>query len=238
MPLPTPGQSPTDPFSTRRPPILAAAALFLFTANADRYEVAVIDGEPELVPVLSRHVIAPGFHGISTRPDQPFDPALDTEAFRARLARKGEVVIGQSLAVPKDCLPPGATEGGYHREMLVYESAGATQPVTHHQEVWQLVEVDNQNRALLSYDLARYTRWRLWLRNQGHAPAPSAYIKRRLTNEADTKVLRLRETPSADAALKAQKVDAAQAQAEVIRSAHAAARPKGKPPKAEAASAA
>ena len=100
------------------------------------------------------------------------------------------------------------------------------------------MEVDNQNRAILSYDTERYTRWRLWLRNQGHAPAPSAYIKRRLTNEADTKVLRLRETPSADSALKAQKVDAAQAQADVVHNAHTAARPKGKAPKVDAASAA
>lgn len=232
MPLPTGGHQTADPFGATSPPVLSPDPLFLLSASADRYEVIVINGEPELVPILSRHPIAPGFNGITTRPKMDFDPSEDTEAFRAKLARKGEVVIPLTLNVPRACLPPGAPEGGYLRRMEVKPHVNATKTITHHHEVWETITAGRKGAAQRDYNQPLFAAWRLWLRDEGHVPGPSEAVKTRLIRAAETGLTQRRTTPSADANLKAEQIAAAQARLELAQNAHSAARPKaGKPPK-------
>jgi hypothetical protein len=210
---------PVDPLAAAEYPVADPPPLFVYTASADRYEVVVVDDVPELLPLLARHVVAPGFHGIAAPPDRAFDPSQDTGRFIDRLRLRGEQVLSASDWVPAKCLRPGTAQGGYLREIMVRPNPAAP-PVRGYVDAWTwLVRPRRGHVAEQRFDAAGYNRWRLHLRREGLVPAASEDMLVRLEHDARQRVARLEALPFPDPEVRRQRI--ADAEANLRRVLHA-----------------
>lgn len=191
MPLPS---DSVNPLASAPVLVLTPAHPFVLSAHPDRYKVVMVDGEPELLPELARHVLHPGMHGVANKPGQDFDTASDTDAFRLKLASRGEHIVDPQIQIPTNLLPSGVGPGGYIRQITVRPSTTSTKRAPHFYEAWLTYTAPAFSGAPLStWHIEPYNRWLRWLRDEGHIPAASEAVRARLQANA-TQTLQRRRT--------------------------------------------
>lgn len=202
-----------DPLGEAEYALATPAPLFVFSASPHRYELHTVDGKAVLLPLLSKHTIASGYHGIAPPAGESYDAQRDSAAFRERLRSRGEHILDAGAQIPKNVLPDWQSPGGYLRRVMVRPSKGA-EPVASYLDAWTRL-LPGRRRDMpydQVFDREGFNAWRLYLAFSGAVPAASLELRERLVREAQAKVERLQATSFADPEIRRQRVEAALAE--------------------------
>ena len=131
------------------------------------------------IPMLIRHVLAPGVNGVRTlrRGEEP------QSAYKASVAKfrdEGYVHLDPSIDVPPEYLPEGVPAGGYVRTM---PSRGqrSGRAGAYYFEAWDVPQRTNRNdEQKFVYDHPKHEAWCAWLVTSGQIVPPDEYTTSRI----------------------------------------------------------
>ena len=190
---------------------------FILAHSPGDWEAAIVDGVPTWIPVLYAVPIRPGVCGVRTlsRYEQPEQAVRDAIRW---VENRGHVVIYPTSIVPASCA--GALgEGPYMRKIACRPNPHAATGARYFQVFAVPVPTPPGEDQAFVFDHESSKRWRAHLVLTGVVAPPSALIVERARRGAGTRTARVLSQPYPDAALKKERVAAAQARAKEIMTA-------------------